>query len=183
MQFFSGVEFIMTEIEAFNELIKNEAKVEVKREYEKYYCELDEPQCSDEKLKLVNLPNNAVVIKADMFPPPEAIFSGTKSECKRADYIIIVESPKKRILYMELKRSTKSAGNKEITAQLRGAKCLLEYCKTIIAEFWGVKDILTEYQERFFKYRSKTLDKRPTRIDTISSPHNSPENAMPINGK
>lgn len=173
----------MTEIEAFNELIKNEARVEIKNEYEKYYCELDEPQCIDEKLKIVNLPYNAFVIKADEFSAPTAIFRGTKMECKRADYIIIVNSPKKRILYIELKHSKKSSAPKEIIAQLRGAKCFLEYCKIIIAEFWGMKDILNEYEERFFKYHSKTLDKRPTRIDTKSSLHNSPENAMPINNK
>ena len=168
----------MPTINILRNLIKDDATVEIKVKFNNYYCDLDELD-SDYKLTINNLPQDTIVIKADKFPEPSKIFNGSKMECKRADFVVVTETPTKKIFYIELKRSKNSASSKEINAQLMGAKCLMEYCKAIGREFWKVDNFLEGYEPRYVKFVSQTLNKRPTRR-ARSSLNNTPETATII---
>lgn len=143
-------------------LIKNEAIVALKKNFDKFNCVLYELN-SDYKFTIKNVPQDTIVIKADKFPAPLAIFKGSKMECKRADFVIITEIPTKQIFYIELKRSKSPTSSEEMNAQLKGAKCVMEYCKAIGKEFWKVQDFLEGYETKYVKFFAQTLGKRPTR--------------------
>lgn len=145
---------------SLDELLKPSAIIPLKKEYEKNYCILNEAD-SDYQLTIKHLPDDAIVIKCDEFTSPKSFFNNNKMECKRADYAIVLIE-KKMILYIELKRSKKSTTNPEIVAQLKGAKCVINYCACILTHFWGEND-LDKYQDRYYKYINKNTNKRPSR--------------------
>jgi len=103
---------------------------------------------------------NVIVIKADQFKAPDTIFRGDHGECKRADFVIIADTRKKKIiLCIELK--AKSGGhNHEILQQLQGAKCFVEYCKEIGKSFWKQPQFLADYEYRFVIIRDTRVQKQ-----------------------
>ena len=73
-------------------------------------------------IKIKGIPDNSVVVKTDMFPSPEGIFSCRRGECKRADYVIVTNSETDNfIVHVEMKKGEGNAG--EIIDQLKGSKC------------------------------------------------------------
>ncbi len=92
----------MTDTEILSEMIKS--PVQTSEEYGKLLVKLYETQAPDVNVEIRDLPEDAVIIKADDFPPPDTIFKGEKGECCRADYILISEK-EKCILYIELKQN------------------------------------------------------------------------------
>jgi hypothetical protein len=171
----------MTTLQILKELIKNEAMVELNESNGKYYCKLKE-SVSDYELQIDNLPRETIVISADKFPSPNGFFANSKMECKRADYIIVTEIPKKQIVYIELKRSTSAASAKHVTAQLIGAKCVMEYCKAVGKEFWRDKDFLNDYECRYVRFVAKTLDKKGTRPSKAKR-NDTPQNALIVKSR
>lgn len=80
-------------------------------------------------------PENTSLIKFDgNFPQPDKIFDcekgfkGDKGLCKRADYILISE--KEESIFLIEVTSGSSKGDDDITCQLRGAECFVEYLKS-----------------------------------------------------
>ena len=136
----------MTEFEILNQLIKDAAKILPINENGKVSVTLNEPQTQDSSVVIVGIPPDAMIIKVDVFQSPDAIFFGSKGECKRADYVIVADSNgKKRILYIEMKKTKDSL--KEVIQQLTGSRCFLRYCQEIGKSFWDDKISLTEPQE------------------------------------
>jgi hypothetical protein len=86
----------MSDLKILKELIRDEALVTIEDGlYGKPKVTLIEPknQCHSEyTVDINNIPKNAIVIKTDTFPAPTPIFNGSKGECKRADFVIIVET-------------------------------------------------------------------------------------------
>ncbi len=110
--------------------------------------ELREPQAPDSILRIRGIPADAIVITMDSFPAPDALFNCDKGECKRADYVIVAILPnKRRILYLELKRTKASRG--DVVKQLLGAECILLYCKQVAEAFFDEGSLLAGYQSRF----------------------------------
>jgi hypothetical protein len=148
----------------FEDLIKDQAKVVINTSQPKPYVELTEPGQAGCKLKISGIPSDSIVIKADLFPAPDRIFNGNKSECKRADYAIITQKNNNHyVLYIELKSSTEA--HSEIESQLKGARCLIGYCAEIAEHFWGEKNILRSCSHRYACFTRVNLRKRKTRID------------------
>ena len=146
-------------------------------------CILQEYE-SDYQFKLRHLPKDALVIKCDKFPQlGDIFFKGDNMECKRADYALISESCGE-IMIFELKRSRNSAGNKEIYAQLKGAKCIVEYCKSIVDSFFNEINNGKGFYGFAYKYyivQYKTSVKRS--FSNIEKPDNrTPENARRLGG-
>ena len=131
-------------------------------------------------LKIRNVPDNVLAIKADQFPEPK--FQGSRGERKRADFIIVaVAKTKKWIVHVELKAGDKPS--KEVMQQLKGAQCLLVYCRVVGQTFWQQKDFLDQrkYQQRFVSVARISMNKKPTRWRRVPEVHDTPEKMLRIN--
>lgn len=128
-----------------------------------------------------DLPNQVFVFRADAFPQPQALF---KEECaharKRADFILLANEPgKKRIVYIEMKRSKDSENG--IIAQLKGAACIMDYCNSVLKRFWGSDTCFVDFEERFVSL-SDTMGKKTTRPDRNAPLHNTPDRLLKLKG-
>jgi hypothetical protein len=170
---------MMQDLNVLTQLVKTTAQVPLEEEYGKHLARLTEPQAPDSEAIIRNIPEDAMVIKVDLFFSPDKIFNGNNGECKRCDYVII--SPGKRcILYIEIKRTKDKGGWKHIVEQLKGGQCFVSYCQTVGEHFWDKKDFLSGYKNRFICIGHTNIAKRKTRIDKQSKRHNTPDKAMKI---
>ncbi len=172
----------MGKLDIIKELINPEATVQLTVDYQKCKCVLDEPD-SDYYVEVLNVPDDAIVIKADVFDSPINFFNGSKMECKRADYIMIVEQPEPQILFIELKRSKASSTNKEIYAQLKGSYCLMQYCENIIEQFWEQKEIFDEFETRYYVFYSLSVNKKMSYKRNRGKDNLKPEDARKLSQK
>ncbi|NCR39255.1 MAG: hypothetical protein GPJ21_04920 [Microcystis aeruginosa W13-11] len=156
----------MSDIAILKEMISKCAIVdlEYKKEYKRdsYLLKLTENQ--DNYSFVVNgmpKPDEVIVIKLDNFFDVCKIFTGSKGECKRADFIIIANTPtEKVILCLEMKKGRDS--NPSITKQLKGAECFVSYCREIGRLFWDQPDFLQDYQYRFVSIKNISISKTNT---------------------
>jgi hypothetical protein len=133
--------------------------------------------------------DEVIIIKADAFPAPRAIFQGNKGECKRADFVIIANTnTEKVILCIEMKK--KKGSNKTIIQQLTGAKCFVSYCQEIGKAFWQQQNFLDAYQYRFVSIGHISMSKKTTRFysrkkrsDSSNSIHDRPEQMLKISSQ
>ena len=87
-------------------------------------------------------------------------------ECKRADYVLVSES-NQIVMYFELKNSNKSASYKEIVAQLKVARCVVDYMQSIATQFLNEPMIFKNYTHLYYKGIINTVRKRSfSKIDT-----------------
>ena len=178
------------DLDILRKLIRKEATVPPKiNPNGKAVVTLEEPGNSTSNnysLKITKLPEDIVIIKADEFSSPDKFFNGDKGECKRADFIIIAQDDNKNwILHIEMKSSAGSnLNNREIVQQLKGAQCLVAYCRAIGRAFWQETKFLEEknYQQCFVCITDIkiSMGKTPTRIPPKSALHNTPENKLRI---
>ena len=126
-------------------------------------------------------PSDSLVIKAENFPAPSDFFKGSKGENKRADFIVISEG-RRVILYIELKAGKRKPG--EIKQQLKGASCVIAYCKEVARQFWNKEDFLDSYDCRYIRIVEFRVKKRRTRPKHTSRKqsikHDSPESFLTI---
>jgi hypothetical protein len=159
-------------------------------QYGKPELELKEPRKTTEPgesgeaeyvVLIRDIPSDAWAIKADLFTQPQAIFRGSKGECKRADYILISEE-KKKIIFIELKQTKESTQRNHIIEQLKGAHCLMHYCQEIVCRFWGVSNFLHGCDKRYVHINGPrpSVNKRSTCAKARPTKHDSPENHMRI---
>ena len=165
---------MMDDFDILRELFKENALARVEKD--EIILEEQNNQ-SSYTLNITRAPYDTIAFKADMFPAPGNIFKGDRGECKRADYVIFTrEDGRKRIVYVEMKEGT-GGTNRDIELQLRGAKCLVAYCRAIVQEFWKENRFLENYAERFVSVRNIRIDKRPTR--GLKTPvHDAPEKML-----
>jgi hypothetical protein len=167
----------MSDASILDQMIRDNAKVTLQEEYEKHVVVLNEPKAAASSVKISGMPSDAIVINVDSFFSPETIFSGSKGECKRADYLIVSEE-RQCVVYIELKE-TKGPEN-EIIDQLRGAKCFMRYCQEIGKSFWLEKDFLEGYVHRFVSVTHTGSKKSQTKVDRQPGVHDAPEKLMKI---
>jgi hypothetical protein len=180
----------MSDIAMLKEMIKDCAIVELEyqKEYKRdsYLLKLTENQ--DNYSFVVNgmpKPDEVIVIKLDEFFDVRKIFTGSKGECKRADFIIIANTPtEKVILCLEMKKGKDS--NTSITKQLKGAKYFVSYCREIGRLFWNQPDFLQDYQYRFVSIKNISISKTNTsspKFSQKSEIHDQPEKMLKISAK
>ncbi|WP_237222696.1 hypothetical protein [Rothia nasimurium] len=151
----------MTFEEAIYQLMGEDALVKIKiDDYEKTEVELLEPQDADSRIKIRNLPQDAIVINADMFPSPKGFFRNTRSECKRADFIIIYPT-KKLVIFIELKKGKKE--KEFLTNQLKGAESVADYICSILENFWGKQFSFKDFDKLFYAFIDVNVKKTQTR--------------------
>ncbi len=167
----------MSDRQILSELIAESAQVSHENHvYGQRVVKLQEAGVEGSLSEIRNIPSDALVIKADAFPAPRAFFKGEKGECKRADFIIISEE-KRVILYIELKAGEKDASH--IIKQLKGASCVISYCREIGKQFWGEAQFLDDYTHRYIGMVNLSISKKPSRYKSAPL-HDSPERFMKI---
>jgi hypothetical protein len=171
----------MSDIAILKEMLKNTAIVPLENSYHKKKVILKEPPPENYSVTINGMPDNdeVIVIKADAFKSPDTVFQGKRGECKRADFVIIANTSKKKIiLCIELKARKDS--EKEIIQQLTGTQCFVTYCQKIGQAFWKQPDFLDSYQYRFISISHIKLPKQKTRIERLTNIHDCPERMMKI---
>lgn len=169
----------MFDLDILHEMIKDTVKLPLKDHYGKYRIELSEPQRPSSSVTIYGLPAETIAIRADALQSPKTMFSNTRGECKRADFVVFANTNRKRvILYIEMK-ATKGS-EEEIKQQLKGAKCFVAYCREIGRVFWDKRDFLDGYVERFVSIAHTSIIKRPTRVTPITGIHDHPDRMMKI---
>lgn len=169
----------MPDLAILHKMIKESAKVPIQDADGKKTVTLTEPQQPGSSVTIAGLPDDAIVIKADAFKSPDAVFTGSQGECKRADFIIVAaRGNKKTIVCIEMKATKDS--EKEIVQQLNGAKCFVSYCQKIGEVFWQQPDFLKGYAHRYVSIGHTSIPKRKTRIDRAGGVHDRPDRMLKI---
>ena len=172
----------MSDIAVLKAMIQERATVPLEiNQYGKNKVTLVEPHPANYSITINDMPKDdeVIMIKADIFGPPDEIFKGNKGECKRADFVIVAASgDKKFILCIEMKAG-KGGGESEISQQLKGAKCFVVYCQEIGRLFWNNRDFLKGYEYRFVSIKNISIAKKPTRIKKVPI-HDEPDNMLKI---
>ena len=166
----------MSDMDILSAMIKDSALIPQEQQHGKPIIKLQELGVKGSTTYIRNIPPDAIVIKADEFPAPNSFFKGDKGECKRADFIIISEE-KKVILHVELKAGDKDASH--IVKQLKGASCVISYCKEVGKLFWGENTFLENYKHRYIGMVHLSASKKPSRHKSTSL-HDSPESFLKI---
>ncbi|OXU14053.1 hypothetical protein SMSP1_02215 [Sedimentisphaera salicampi] len=135
------------------------------------------------KVKLSNIPQNAVILKMDACKCPEYIFRTTKDHNKRCDYLLIYqksEEPVPQLVFIELK-SRKLKGIK-ISNQFISSVCLFDYINSILMNFYEIK-ALSETKRHFILLHKKRIAKSKTRKKRkhFSTSESCPERPLSIN--
>ncbi len=170
----------MSDFGILRELIKPGAIIEPnERKDTKYNIVLQETDTQNPyQVKINNIPGEILAFKPDKFPDTSNYFRNRKGECKRADFVIIINGYNKNwILYIEMK-SGKGCPDK-IVKQLKGAECMTSYFRSIGRKFWNTANFLKkeEYNQRFISIRNVRINKQPTTFSGKRK-HDSPENMM-----
>jgi hypothetical protein len=124
--------------------------------------------------------SEVIVIKTDAFAAPKAIFKSSKHECKRADFVIILNTDKhKKIIFIELKAKSTTSLEADIILQFKGAKCFIAYCQEIGKVFWNEPSFLDHYEYRYVSIRNIGIAKKTTREKKYPT-HDQPEKMLKI---
>ena len=168
---------MMDDFDRLQELIKDEALASIAQvSGQSNTATLVEHGNHNYTLRITGIPNDTIAFRTDGFPAPKLLFKNSRHECKRADYVIVARKDRRRwIIYVDMK-STKDR-RWEIVCQLRGAKCVVAYCRAIIGEFWGDQEFLNGYAEHFVSVKNIGINKRPTR-EPQRSINNNPEDVF-----
>lgn len=176
----------MTDFEILRDLIRDEAFAAFEVTYGKKTLVLEEPGqkgTAGYSLEIKRLPDEVIAFKADLFPATKGFFRNTRSECKRADYILLARDDERSwILFIEMKGSG-TGSLADIQAQLQGAQCLVAYCRSVGKRFWGEPEFLQkeDYQQRFISIRNISVPKKPTMTPPASGSWDRPEEMLKIN--
>ena len=166
---------------ALRSLISDNASVPLIISEGKCFCVLTEVE-SDYDFTVYNPPNDAIIIKCDKFPTTgNVFFKGKNKESKRADYVLVSES-EKVLMFFELKRSKSSSSAKNVVAQLKGAKCIMDYCESISSSFLNENRIFLGFEHKYYKGYYTSPQKRS--FERKEEPDNrTPETARILRGK
>ena len=140
---------LVNDIQILQEMLNSETQVMLQPRQDKLSVKLTDSQ-SGTTVEVKGLPHDSIVIKADHFQGPFAVFNKDLENIrKRADFVIVSndESERKWVICLETKGGNKTRS--EVVAQLKGAKCFISYCKCIGKSFWESEDFLNDYEYRF----------------------------------
>lgn len=140
----------------------------------------EETEKGEYEVEIHNIPSDAIVINVDDNFDNDRLFSGENRECKRSDYII-VSTQERIVLFIEMKLG--KASKTEIVDQLRGSRCVLEYCQSLAQEFYGRKKFLREYKHRFVGFVEVRSSRKKSRRKTRDAGGNNVWRPMVISGK
>ena len=158
-----GVESV-NDIEILQEMLSWKARIPLQQTGNWSSAELIDRHANT-KVKIKEIPHNSIVIRSDAFELKNTVFNGSKNERRRADFVIVSNEDAKRwIICIEIKKGSIQVS--EVTAQLRGARCVMDYCRAIGREFWTAKGFLKGYDYRFVGIAHINIQNLPIRQHT-----------------
>ena len=175
----------VNDIAILKKMLSDGAQVPLQHVAGKTSVELKDKQ-GKTTVEITELPNDSIVIKPDYFKPPN-ILKSLKGQRRRADFAIISNvKGEKWIICIETQKET-GKDAEYIEQQLRGAECLIGYCKYVGKSFWQSEKFLDGYQYRFVSIVNINIDKQTTRFYKPRNQHrkklhDSPENFREIDG-
>lgn len=182
---------MMSDFEILREMLTDNMFVPLTMtDYGKKRVVLTEKNQITYSLEICNLPEDTLIVKVDEFEINDLkdVFRKCgdndkqgKGVCARADFAIITAtSEQKFIIFLEMKSGNTSL-EWEIIAQLRGAQCFIEYCKSIGKIFWEQPNFLGGYKYCFVSIRNVGVPKKQTRLKKdVLKHHDKPENMLKI---
>lgn len=172
----------MPDIAILKEMIQETATIQLENQSNKKQVTLVEPPPANYSVTIHGMPDSeqVIIIKIDTFSSPNAVFKGNNGECKRADFVIIADTDKKKVILCIEMKGGKGGAETEIIQQLKGAQCFVAYCREIGRSFWKQQDFLKGYEYRFVSIRDISISKRKTRIERSTGTHNCPERMLKI---
>ena len=124
--------------------------------------------------------NSVIVLKIDNFPAPSKLFKGAKGECRRADFVIVINNDNKKVIvFIELKSKATTAKLQHIVEQLKGAQCVIKYIEEVGKLYWN-SGFLDGFEYRFVSLMDININKRQTRHCSAQQIHNTPESMLKI---
>ena len=126
-------------------------------------------------VEIKGLPHDSIVIRAEDFKGPLTVFQGSRSERKRADFVIVSNEERGKWIICIETQAGNSKDPVHVEAQLKGAQCFISYCKCIGRSFWEWEEFLDGYEYRFISMIDINSNKQ-TKKTRHYSPHiQSPE--------
>ncbi|HIK12481.1 MAG TPA: hypothetical protein IGS52_19855 [Oscillatoriaceae cyanobacterium M33_DOE_052] len=172
----------MSDIAILKEMINQSATVPLLDKYGKKQVILREPAPANYAVTIYGMPNDddVIIIKADAFISNKAFFQGKQGECKRADFVIIADTGQKKVIVCLEMKWGKGGTEAEIIHQLKGAQCLVTYCREIGRSFWNLPNFMKDYVYRFVSIRDISIAKKPTRSPSNTPTHDRPDKMLKI---
>lgn len=178
----------LTDIAILKEMINKTATVSLEddgygknKKNKKNKVILREPPPANYDVTIYGMPDDheVIIINADKFKSPDTVFKGNRGECKRADFVIVADTGKKKVILCIEMKATKGS-EKEIILQLTGAQSFVAYCQVIGKAFWRQPKFLDKYQYRFVSIGHISIPKQRTRIERPTANHDCPERMLKI---
>ena len=170
---------IMSDFTLLKQLLNGDALVPVHNRQAKLK---EQESGSSYVVYLKGLPDNTLILKADLFPSPEKILNCGDREgiCKRADYVVVNE---KEMIFIELKKS--KSGSEKIKQQLRGARCVMDYCIAIGQQFFSRPRFLQKAIKKthFVSIRWININKQNPKQSATASCNDTPERMSQLKGE
>ena len=175
----------MNDITILQEMLSTGAQVPLQQTAGTCSATLRDTQANT-TVEITDIPHDSIVIKVD-YSQPLNILKSVKGQRRRADFAIVSNAAKSKwIICIETQKAT-GKDPAEVEQQLRGAECLIGYCKCIGKSFWQSKNFLDGYQYRFVSIVNINIDKQTTRpYKPGNQPrkrlHDNPEDFREISG-
>ena len=90
----------MPDIQILKEMIREDATVATAVEYERNFIELHEPQAAHPPVRISGLPDNVIIVKADLFRAHHTFFPGKKANASWPTILLLPMTAKKRELFL-----------------------------------------------------------------------------------
>ena len=114
------------------------------------------------RVKIIGVPKDAILIKPDCADPLNDLLGEDDYMKKRCDYILICSHGKHNyITFFELKSySSGRIEEKEVKAQFKGGKALIDYIESLIFNFLGLEDCFKDFKRRCILFYAPKMGKR-----------------------
>ena len=167
----------MNDIEILREMLVCDVQIPLQREEGRpSSVELTDRQANT-TVEIKGLPHDSIVIRAEDFKGPLTVFQGSKSERKRADFVIISNEERGKWIICIETQAGNSKDPAHVEAQLKGAQCFISYCKCIGRSFWEWEEFLDGYEYRFISMVDINSNKETKRTRHYS-PHIQPTGGL-----
>ena len=169
---------LVNDIQILQEMLVDRVQVRVHQGRGRPSVELTDSQAGT-TVEIKGLPHNSIVIRAEDFENPLAVFNGSKGERKRADFVIVSndENDRKWIICIETQEMDAKLAS-HVIQQLKGAYCFVSYCRCIGKSFWELEEFLDGYQYRFISIVDINFNRSRRRSQpfySVGGLHNRPE--------
>ncbi len=177
-----------TDIDLLRKMIKSNSIIEAERKegnVRLILVEDEDNKTAKYSVEIYGLPEECIAIKSDNFAAQRDFFNNKNGQLRRADYILIaIIDNQCWAVFIELKQG--KADSRRVREQLKGAECLLDYCRSLGRSFWNNQSFLdlSDSRSRFVCIRDTKFSKRSTRVEDLRlGEHLRPEKMLLLNGQ